>query len=104
MEDTKHTPGPWKAIKNGSPRLPSDINYWGISAGRGCFIHGEPSAGFKITGFISTENAHLIAAAPELLHAAKSALETLSQPAIFPQDIEAVRKMLSEVIKKSETV
>ncbi len=42
--------------------------------------------------------------APHLLHVAKSALETLSQPAIFPQDIEAVRKMLSEVIKKSETV
>ena len=41
---------------------------------------------------------------PELLHAAKSALEILSQPAIFPQDIEAVRKMLAEVIKKSETV
>lgn len=42
--------------------------------------------------------------APHLLHIAKSALEILSQPAIFPQDIEAVRKMLSEVIKKSETV
>ena len=42
--------------------------------------------------------------APHLLHIAKAALETLSQPAIFPQDIEAVRKMLSEVIKKSETV
>ena len=41
---------------------------------------------------------------PELLHAAKSALEILSKTAIFPQDIEAVRKMLSEVIKKSETV
>ena len=41
---------------------------------------------------------------PNLLHAAKVALETLSQPAIFPQDIESVRKMLSEVIKKSETV
>lgn len=41
---------------------------------------------------------------PNLLHAAKAALETLSQPAIFPQDIESVRKMLSEVIKKSETV
>ena len=40
----------------------------------------------------------------DILHAAKSALEILSQPAIFPQDIEAVRKMLSEVIKKSETV
>ena len=41
---------------------------------------------------------------PDLLHAAKSALEILSRPAIFPQDIEAMRKMLSEVIKKSETV
>ena len=41
---------------------------------------------------------------PDLLHAAKSALEILSKTAIFPQDIEAVRKMLSEVIKKSETV
>lgn len=40
----------------------------------------------------------------DILHAAKSALEILSKTAIFPQDIEAVRKMLSEVIKKSETV
>ena len=53
---------------------------------------------------IKAHIAKLEAEKHDILHAAKSALEILSQPAIFPQDIEAVRNMLSEVIKKSETV
>lgn len=60
---SKHTPGPWR--DNGDPTMddPSE-EYHEIVGGRGCYPDG-----FALTGYISTANARLIAAAPELLEA-----------------------------------
>lgn len=63
-----HTKGPW-LVDDGfyGPDLTSD-DYHIIVAG--CGYHASPSDdGFAITGCISTANARLISAAPELLEA-----------------------------------
>jgi len=47
-------------------------------------------------------NARLIAAAPELLEAAKGALAALTQHATFPADVAAARSFLAAAIAKAE--
>ena len=72
--EVAHTPGPWKeyapaiACEKNSPFKMIDENYRYISAGRRFDGRGTHE-GFTLTGFISPEDARLIAAAPELLEA-----------------------------------
>ena len=80
MKTAKHTPGPWVILKGYdgtvevSASRPYRIN--NISAGTPliCDVYQHP----EFDGFSSQANAHLIAAAPELLEACKSLL-TLTQ-------------------------
>lgn len=76
MTDTKHTPGPWEVVKTKefpwhgeTGENPFDID--GVDADgcgfRPCKINGN---GFDNPG-VALANAHLIAAAPDLLEALK---------------------------------
>lgn len=71
MTKTKHTPGPW---------------YFGIPSGTGNpFVQRGRSGGFTVVAFdveSAIADARLIAAAPELLEALKSAREELEQIAM----------------------
>lgn len=65
MSKTQFTPGPWKQepAHLTNEKLDIDENYIRIIAGEGFFIGGD---GFEITGYMSTANARLIAAAPDM--------------------------------------
>lgn len=78
MNDINHTPGPWFAKANDS--------YWEVNPLNG----GEDGIPFSVANVCCSEpefrdgglqeaNARLIAAAPELLAAAKSALQLLQE-------------------------
>lgn len=75
MSDSRHTPGPWIDVappiqcEKGSPFKIINETYRDVRAGRGYFKEAEPHGGFTVTGFISPEDAALIAAAPDLLAA-----------------------------------
>lgn len=63
----KHTPGPW--VMDGKHyRGKLDRHYHAITAGCGFHVTDDDE-GFEITGCISTADARLIAAAPDLLEA-----------------------------------
>jgi hypothetical protein len=95
---SEHTPGPW-TVKNadhiGDPEedfsaLPP---YWFIDAGK-----GYAEEGFHIAAFMKESNARLIAAAPELLEACKSAAGLLAE---FPE-AKTMVKALNAAIAKAE--
>lgn len=66
---SEHTPGPWKVGKGSW----DDIEYWVVETPEGAIVCSEPIDfyAYDSGAFISPEghgpNAHLIAAAPELL-------------------------------------
>lgn len=69
---TKHTPGPWRVLPDEeSKHEPGFYNdcYNSIVAGVGYLTSEARNSGFNITGYVSIENAQLIAAAPLLLSA-----------------------------------
>lgn len=68
----KHTPGPW-VVDIGSYIGCTDEHYHSITAGCGYHV-GNQDDGFELSGCMSAANAHLIAAAPELLEALSDAL------------------------------
>lgn len=75
-----HTPGPWIATQRTHTKGPpspeeSHLDYFHIMAGRG-------DDSWELTGFMRPSDAHLIAAAPDLLEALKELLA--SQLAIMP--------------------
>lgn len=71
----KHTPGPWKigALESGQAAV-------------------DGADGSEVTGFISIPDAHLIAAAPELLHVAEMVLRGAADGALYGFAEAAVRK------------
>ena len=107
METTvsKHTPGPWK-IRNWQQRPlgngPERESYltvyaqdWGV-----CNI----SALEEIDMPASEANAHLIASAPTMLEAIRSAIAALTQNKTYPSDIALAVKNLQEAIPRNERV
>lgn len=81
MADSKHTPGPWNA-----GRCPANDSRWRIygSEWNGSEVYRYRTAVASTANWLSTDpaeeveaNAHLIAAAPELLEAAKRALPVM---------------------------
>ena len=80
-----HTPGPWREY---APTISGEIdeNYRYIEA-------DDPAAptrrAFMLTGFVSPADARLIAAAPDLLNAARDALDQFEQmEKMFRDDLE----------------
>jgi hypothetical protein len=67
----KHTPGPWRLDDGSSPGTADLVasNYHFVDAGCGFHVEGHRDRGFSIAGVLSTADARLIAAAPELLAA-----------------------------------
>ena len=59
----KHTEGPWEQVAERIGDDPVDETYRTIKAGKG-FPNEE--GGFRLTGFMTVENATLIAAAPDM--------------------------------------
>lgn len=88
---SKHTPGPWEAGPN--PRGICSNEYVVRPAGE--FPHGAWVADCGMGDDESIANAHLIAAAPEMLEALKSALGWMVQ------DSDDYRRVVA-VIAKAE--
>ena len=101
MTEQKHTPGPWKAIRNNA--------YWEVvPQNRG------PNAPYTIGNVCASDpdapdrglqeaNARLIAAAPEMLAALKSVAEWVNNP--FDGNapsINVIRKNINAAIAKAE--
>lgn len=97
---TKHTPGPWKAGPPATGLNPSEHRY--IHAGGE--LVARASAGYapnhRLAGQLDA-NARLIAAAPELLAAAKAALDFISS---MPGDMGELENQLATAIDKAEGV
>lgn len=72
---TQHTPGPWELV--GSP----EENYVGriVADGRRLTICEMPTGWAQHAEKERQSNAHLLAAAPELLEAAQEAMQTLTR-------------------------
>ena len=74
MEQTKHTPGPWKAVKSATEHIDNEPDYDVFAD------HAEP--GLKLpcicVGPNAEANAALVASAPDLLEALYQSYEVLS--------------------------
>lgn len=83
MNEMKHTPGPWK---NTAPIVNGKVDecYRYIEAGPG-FLQHHSGTGFCLSGFISPDDAKLIAAAPGLLAALQFMVRWHDQ--LSPDDI-----------------
>lgn len=99
----KHTPGPWE-VRN-------DREFYTNHAQPYCIAQvseDEDYEGKWICRCMDSwdkemqYNARLIAAAPELLVAAKGALAALTQNKTFPADIAAAKSFLQTAIAKAE--
>lgn len=92
----RHTPGPWKCEKLGTTDM------WIVydNPPRGVFISAICRTYSKSTKY-SDGNAHLIAAAPDLLAVCKWVLGCLNN---MPKDFDnlSARKELIEIIEKAE--
>lgn len=73
MSEIKHTPGPWEAIGSLVRTTPCANNRGGMDG-------GIMVAATDLSDPLRFENARLIAAAPELLHALIGLLETYGKP------------------------
>lgn len=105
---TKHTPGPWWPIHNGTywdiktwrDRDPQDIEPYDYGASIGCVFQNYTEE--RTRGKETEEaNAYLIAAAPELLEAAKDVCGLLFSLDNVPDDHPAYQR-LKEAIKKAQ--
>jgi hypothetical protein len=97
--NTKHTPGPWRVQRfdRCHEETGSQHGIQVCAADETVICCNET---YYPTG-LREENAALIAAAPELLTAAKGALAALSQSKTFPADIEAAKAFLRDAIAKA---
>jgi hypothetical protein len=92
---SKHTPGPWETFKEHNVRDVHDH--------RGVATCGGYSQNWNedIVYQENIANARLIAAAPELLEAAKDVVETFPDIKLRKNSIDA-RRRLEKAIKKAE--
>jgi len=95
MKNTKHTPGPWEVVK--------------IKTSTGNYVYRKGSSVDHVATCGNPANAHLIAAAPELLEALKEAQKALliCKPIMAhyaePQAAYAkVAQKIEQVIAKAE--
>lgn len=87
---TQHTPGPWK-LRHEEPKPDYKYPYMRLEAG------DSFADGFYLTGIVSAADAHLIAAAPDLLYAASAAIAECAE-ALTP----TVRVALRQAIAKAK--
>lgn len=87
---SKHTPGPWEVPLN----YPTEV-YKGEDHSI-CEVYGAENSE------INEANARLIAAAPELLLNCKAILAALNQNKIYPKDLNMIKKLLVDIIAKTE--
>jgi hypothetical protein len=90
MSKAKHTPGPWEV----NYRRVSPVN--GIKDGKIdiCHVYGDE--------WVEIANARLIAAAPDLLAAAKQAAESIDHFATTDGPSGYAYRILREAIRKAE--
>ena len=100
MSDTKFTPGPWRVSDVDHEGI-ADDSYHFIAAGKECHGNG-PDGGFEIAGCMSTSDARLIAAAPELFEALREfiRIQDAYANAIYCEDAEEADKAM-ESLRKS---
>lgn len=96
---SQYTPGPWRDF---APKVNGEIKevYREIAAGCEFFDFEDPSRGFGITGYISPANSRLIAAAPDLLAAAKVADYAFKHGSRWDEAIEALRAAIAKAESK----
>ena len=96
MSETKHTPGPWKVYGDYIVPASSKPNKYGMQSGEYIAQHYDTiGCGTK------KANAHLIAAAPELLEACIEALYWLD---VSSRGEEECAKKLQAAIDRAEGV
>jgi len=81
MNETKHTPGPWRISGESATTVQAD--YRAINSEGGVLIAtalGYPNSGYFPSDDEATANAALIAAAPELLEAAEGIVSRWDSP------------------------
>lgn len=107
-----HTPGPWAfklvELSEGVDDAGNYINvhtkkdYYTIIAGEGFWRSSDNTLGFGLTGYMSKQNARLLAAAPDLLQACKDAFDYLHTLNINTGDTgDQVYQNLDLAIKKA---
>lgn len=102
---TKHTPGPWYTDTRNGQQVSVNFNtqdvpaYWGVGNGRAAVAHALITG--SVAGDEAKANARLIAAAPELLKAAKNVTAHLRGDLLSLKD-HAVLDLLRAAIAKAE--
>lgn len=111
--ETKHTPGPWEPLRNGIEIQSEEGRHEVFACVNGvpvpiCEVHptmhcehDDPVGEYVITEDEGLANLHLIAAATDLLDAAKCAISALSQNSTFQNDIEYAKRVLADAIAKA---
>lgn len=86
----KHTPGPWLIVKNKygeiSIHVPGDIGHFEIASEIGGEVFKDKDGRFTDTSRIEA-NAHLIAAAPELLTELKGLVNLLDVMGLLDDEV-----------------
>lgn len=91
MAGTKHTAGNWEV---------SDTS---IVAGDFCIAVTEDDGGYEAPAEERTANAHLIAAAPDLLAACQAAIEATGGSANWKGETEKFLKLCEAAIQKAQS-
>lgn len=100
MSKKQFTPGPWTEepahIKNNL--LDKDDNYRRIVSGEG-FYDSETKIhnGFTITGYISQEDARLIAKSPEMYSLLHSIASTFEMNEHYPEYKKQIKSLLNSI-------
>jgi hypothetical protein len=94
-EKTKHTSGPW--VTHCGFVATTDHKAICKMAYTGGVQFAAPTATLE-----DAANARLIAASPDMLAALRSIMAALSQPAVFPADLDLCRMNAREAIAQAE--
>lgn len=90
----KHTPGPWATFKVGGDNGTVPQLAVGSATTRDSILTITDEDGTVFAAVLKDEDAHLIAAAPELLEALAFAIRFFDQ--LTPSDAERMRKVLEK--------
>lgn len=104
---SKHTPGPWSAPTNewvtGQPLATGYIWAEEPHGGILAVVYRQENGNTRDEQrLIQTADAHLIAAAPDMLEAIHAAIDYLSQPADDGEGRANMKLELMEVVEKAE--